>query len=148
MVELFSRSTPFYMVSNVYHKPVDAANIVVVDDEQPIAYMVADLLTDEGYGVEVYHDGASALRAICARPPQLVLLDMAMPIMGGEELLLMLRDIGFAQLPIIMMSADTRLPTCIEKGANAIIPKPFELTSLLECVAQFCGKKKAVGGHS
>ena len=127
---------PITMPIPMYCLHTDVTNILVVDDEIPIATMVADVLTDEGYTVEVYHDGASALQAIRDHPPCLLLLDLAMPIMGGEELLRLLRQMGYTTLPIILMSADPRLPGYIDQGATAVIPKPFELTKLLDCVSE------------
>ena len=126
-----------YMTTTTHLQDIKFATIIIVDDEIPIAHMIGDILTDEGYAVEIYHNGESALQAILARPPGLVLLDVAMPVMTGEELLVTLRKTGFRSLPIIMMSAGPRLHNCAEQGASAIIAKPFELPYFLECVEKY-----------
>ena len=109
-------------------------DIIVVDDEAAIARVIADLLVEEGYHVGVFHDGASALLAILEHQPRLVLLDNAMPVMTGGELLTELRRRGFSQLPIILMSAATRLNDFLDQGATGVLPKPFELDDSLLCV--------------
>ena len=66
---------------------------MVADDEISITSFIVDALTDEGYRVRVFHDGASALLAIQADLPALVLLDHAMLAMTGMELLIQLRSV-------------------------------------------------------
>jgi CheY-like chemotaxis protein len=114
-----------------------APDILVVDDEAPIAQVVAELLRDEGYSVRVVHDGASALLEIAAQRPALLLLDVAMPVMLGDELLRYLRRNGFADLPIVMMTASLRPEIYLAHGADAVLPKPFELDDLLAAVTRY-----------
>jgi two-component system response regulator ChvI len=63
------------------------ANIALVDDEQGILTSVSMLLEKEGYHVRTFSDGASALTALSATPPDLAILDIKMPRMDGMELL-------------------------------------------------------------
>lgn len=112
-------------------------DILVADDEVPIADVIAEMLSDEGYSVCVVHDGASALLAIEQLHPKLALLDVAMPAMSGGELLEHLRREGFTDLPIILMSANSRLNEFLEHGATAVIPKPFPLETLLDFVERY-----------
>lgn len=112
-------------------------DILVADDEAPIAHVIAELLNEEGYTVLVCHDGASALLAIQEQRPHLVLLDNAMPVMTGGELLSELRQNGFSHLPVILMSAGSRLSEFLEQGATDIIPKPFDVERLLERIAWY-----------
>lgn len=116
-----------------------AYDVVVVDDEAPIAQVIADLLIEEGYRVGVFHDGASALLAILEHPPRLVLLDIAMPVLTGDEVLIELRRRGYDHLPIILMSAGSRLSDFLPLGATAVIPKPFDLDQILACVSRYAG---------
>jgi DNA-binding response OmpR family regulator len=113
------------------------ADILVVDDETEIVAFITEALTEEGYAVRVARDGASALIDIQARPPALVLLDNAMPVMTGCEVLVRLRDSGFDTLPIIMMSAGLNAEIFVELGANDFLPKPFNLDALLNTVARY-----------
>lgn len=112
-------------------------NILVVDDHPEITDLVVEALTDEGYCVRVAHDGASALRAIRREPPDLLLVDIAMPVMCGDELLRRLRSDGFVQLPVIVMTADTRPERFRPMGANQLLRKPFDLDQLIQTVEAY-----------
>lgn len=112
-------------------------DILVVDDEVPIAQFIATALQEEGYPVRVVHDGASALLQIMARPPCLVLLDIAMPVMVGDELLRYLRRKGFDDLPVIVMTAGLHPEIYLSQGANDVLPKPFDMQLLFDKVARY-----------
>jgi DNA-binding response OmpR family regulator len=111
--------------------------ILIVDDEAPIAQLLADVLHDEGYHIRVARDGASALLEILKRPPGLVLLDVAMPVMLGSDLLVYLRRHGFDDLPIIIMTAGLNPMVYLAQGATEVLPKPFDVDIMVEKVAQY-----------
>jgi CheY-like chemotaxis protein len=112
-------------------------NILVVDDHPEITDLLSEALTEEGYQVRVAHDGASALRAIKREPPDLLLVDIAMPVMRGDELLSQLRSDGFVELPVIVMTADTRPERFRPMGANQLLRKPFDLERLIATVEAY-----------
>ncbi len=109
-------------------------DVLVVDDHDEITDLVADALTDEGFEVRVAHDGAGALRAIKERSPDLLLLDVAMPVMSGDKVLRELRTQGHRDLPIFLMTADRAPERFAALGANRLIPKPFDITRLVQLV--------------
>ncbi len=111
-----------------------AAEILVVDDHREITELVADALSDEGFEVRVAHDGASALRAVQERRPDLLLLDVAMPVMCGDEVLQYLRSQGDRDLPIILMTADRAPERYAGLGANQLIRKPFDIGRLIQLI--------------
>jgi len=111
--------------------------ILIVDDEAPIAELLADVLQDEGYRIRVARDGASALLEIIKRPPGLVLLDVAMPVMLGSDLLIYLRRHGFTDLPIIIMTAGLSPLVYLTQGATEVIPKPFDVDLVVEKVMHY-----------
>jgi CheY-like chemotaxis protein len=111
-----------------------SSDVLVVDDDVEIARLVADTLQDEGYRVRVAHDGASALIDILHNPPSLVILDVAMPVMVGDELVRYLRRHGYDTLPIIVMTAGLRPESYLAQGATAVLPKPFDLDRLIRVV--------------
>ncbi len=111
--------------------------ILIVDDEAPIAELLADVLRDEGYSIRVARDGASALLEIIKRPPGLVLLDVAMPVMLGSDLLVYLRRHGFSELPIIIMTAGLSPLVYLTQGATEVLPKPFDVNVVVEKVAHY-----------
>lgn len=108
--------------------------ILIADDELPITQFLVEVLTDEGYSVEVVHDGASALLAIEQLRPGLVILDNAMPVMTGAEVLQVLRTGEHIDIPVIMASADLQLERFLGEGANAVLPKPFDIDVLLATI--------------
>jgi len=112
-------------------------DILIVDDEAPIAQLLADVLQDEGYSIRVARDGASALLEIIKRPPGLVLLDVALPVMLGSDLLIYLRRHGFDDLPIIIMTAGLSPQVYLAQGATEVLPKPFDVNVVVERVAHY-----------
>ncbi len=120
-------------------------DILIVDDEPAIAALLADMLRDEGYLVRTCHDGATALLEIFRQPPSLVVLDVAMPVMLGSDLLEYLRKRGFADLPVIMMTAGVNPKQYLAQGANAVVSKPFDLDQMLLTVQQQLARPSAAG---
>src|SRR5689334_16712717 len=111
--------------------------ILIVDDEAPIAQLLAEVLQDEGYITRIARDGATALLEIMKRAPGLVLLDVAMPVMLGSDLLVYLRQHGFSDLPIIIMTAGISPLVYLAQGATEVLPKPFDVNLVVEKVAQY-----------
>ena len=111
------------------------ANIALVDDDKNILTSVSMLLEQEGYHVRTFADGASALTALTATPPDLAILDIKMPRMDGLELLRRLRQNG--DLPVIFLtSKDEEIDELmgLNAGADDYIRKPFSQRLLLERV--------------
>lgn len=106
--------------------------ILVVDDEAPIREALRIVLADEGYDVRVATDGVAALALLGDEPANLVLSDMMMPRMDGMALLDALRERG-DRTPVVLMSAAPR-PSDLD--GTAWLPKPFDLDSVLEVVAE------------
>jgi DNA-binding NtrC family response regulator len=115
---------------------MSTARILVVDDESDIRELVREILSEEGYSVEVAADGAEA-RAACARQaPDLVLLDIWMPDTDGISLLREWQQ-SQAGLPVVMMSGHGTVETAVEAtrlGALDYIEKPLSLAKLLRTV--------------
>jgi two-component system nitrogen regulation response regulator NtrX len=112
-----------------------ATDILVVDDEADIRDLVSGILTDEGYAVRTAPDSASALAAIRARKPALILLDIWMQGggMDGLELLDLVKELD-ADLPVIMISGHGNIETAvsaIKRGAYEFLEKPFKSDRLL-----------------
>src|SRR3954468_19166318 len=111
------------------------ATIALVDDDKNILASVTMLLEQEGYHVRSYTDGASALTALAATPPDLAILDIKMPRMDGMELLRRLRQT--AEVPVIFLtSKDEEIDELmgLNAGADDYIRKPFSQRLLLERV--------------
>ncbi|EJF91126.1 response regulator transcription factor [Bartonella tamiae] len=107
--------------------------IALVDDDRNILTSVSIALEAEGYRVETYTDGASALEGLTTRPPNLAIFDIKMPRMDGMELLRRLRQ--KSDLPVIFLtSKDDEIDELfgLKMGADDFITKPFSQRLLVE----------------
>jgi DNA-binding NtrC family response regulator len=112
--------------------------ILVVDDETRMATVIAMALGRAGYECETCSDGAAALKALEARPADLVVTDWKMPQMDGIELLRQLRARQPA-LPVILVTAHGSVPSAVaamRDGAFDYVTKPFDNDELRAIVAR------------
>ena len=109
--------------------------VLVADDDTDIARFIELNLSLEGYDVQVVHDGASALRAALADPPDLVLLDVMMPVLDGVEVLRRLRaSPATAVTPVVLLTARSLSADKVvglTAGADDYIVKPFDTLELI-----------------
>lgn len=96
--------------------------ILVVDDEPDLRYIMRRVFEKAGFEVHEAGDGALALEQVHAAPPDLVVTDMMMPVMGGAELIRRLHaDSSTAAIPILAVTGDRQLAG----GADAVLGKPY-----------------------
>jgi CheY-like chemotaxis protein len=108
------------------------ARILVVDDEPAQRFLLRRIFERAGHEVTDAGDGAAALRVVRESPPDLVVTDMMMPVMGGDELIRRLRfEPATAGIPILAVSGDPHLAV----GADAVIPKPHKWEDLTKVAA-------------
>ncbi len=122
--------------------PPRTARVLVVDDDEDIVELVRFVLESAGYAVVTAGDGRQALAAVTAAMPDLILLDMKMPIMDGKQFAAELRRRHDDAAPIIVLTAaeDAR-KRALEIGAIGWLAKPFELPDLLRAVGAHIGKQ-------
>ncbi len=109
--------------------------ILVVDDDASIRDLVFLALTDEGYEVVLADDGAAALRLVEGSPPDLILLDMRMAELGGEEFVRLYRALPGPHAPVVLFTAARDAEqSAAEIPVDALLPKPFDLDDLLSLV--------------
>jgi DNA-binding response OmpR family regulator len=108
----------------------------VVEDDAEILGMLQLTLELAGYEVERAADGLTALQKVRQAVPDLVILDLNMPRMGGEDFLYAWRS-GFETpgVPVIVVTAASRALRAQDLGVSACFPKPFDTGQLLGCVA-------------
>jgi CheY-like chemotaxis protein len=105
------------------NNPPAAARILVVDDNKSIAILVGKLLATAGHDVRSATSGADALACLDEFKPDLVMLDLAMPVMDGYELAGRIRQrAGFETVPIVAVTGYDR-PEDIERTRQAGIDK-------------------------
>ena len=109
-----------------------AVSVLVAEDDRNIAELLQMYLEKEGYAVTVAPDGVQALSKYRASKPDLVLLDVMMPVMDGWSVCRTIR--GESQTPIIMLTAkgetDDKV-SGLKAGADDYITKPFEMKEVL-----------------
>jgi CheY-like chemotaxis protein len=114
--------------------------VLVVDDVAGNRSVVMDLLSSLGFDVLEADNGENALRAVQAHAPDLVLMDILMPVLDGIEATERLRaSARHAQLPIIMLSAgaaERERERSLEVGADAFLVKPIDFAELLRHIGR------------
>lgn len=106
--------------------------IAVIDDERRIRELLELTLAHHGYVVRAAADGPAGLDLVRQWEPDLIILDVMMPMISGIQLLPMLRRITDA--PVVMLSARGEVETRVEgltRGADDYLSKPFEMSELL-----------------
>ena len=110
--------------------------VLVVDDEKPLAQMVATYLARAGYAVDLAHTGPDALEAARDRSPDVVVLDLGLPGMDGIEVCRRIR--GFSECYVLMLTArgdeEDKLAG-LAAGADDYITKPFSVREVVARVA-------------
>ncbi len=109
-----------------------AVSVLIVEDDPNIAELLQMYLEKEGYAVTVAEDGGKGLTKFRAIKPDLVLLDVMMPVMDGWAVCRAIR--AEAQTPIIMLTAKSETDDKIsglKSGADDYITKPFEMKEVL-----------------
>ncbi len=117
--------------------------ILLVDDDPDFVEAVKVIVEKGGYDVRIAYDGQEGLEAVAAEKPDLIVLDVMMPVMNGHEACAKLKsDKETADIPIILLTAVAdRVTTStythrdmLESEADDYIPKPVEPKDLLELI--------------
>ena len=111
--------------------------VLVVEDDRQLREVIAEALDEDGYAVEAADNGQTALELAQRRPPELVILDLMMPRMNGEQFCSALRQMhGLEAVPIIVVSAARAADEISARvGATAALRKPFDLFELTDRVS-------------
>ena len=115
--------------------------ILIVDDEFGIVDALRDLLQEEGFRVVIAFDGQQGMQRVLEEAPDLVLLDMMLPLLDGREMLRQMRaHPATGHTPVVMMSAARRSAVFEEPDAHCeFLRKPFDLNQLLSVVTRMIG---------
>jgi FixJ family two-component response regulator len=113
------------------------AQLLIIDDDEDVAPLLADLLTTVGYDVRVGRNGLEGLRLVRELRPDVVLLDVEMPVMSGPEMAhqLFVRDCGDEMIPLVIVSGAIHLESIAdEAGTPYFLPKPYSFCDVLGLV--------------
>ena len=107
--------------------------VLLVEDDDTIREIVRETLTDEGFAVREAAHGAEALEILGGWRPNLIILDLMMPVMDGWTFRAHQHARGIAtQVPLLVLSASRRAAeTRAALGAAAVVIKPFDLNDLI-----------------
>ena len=126
-----------------------ACLVLVIEDEQPIRRFLRAALTSEGYRVVEASSGEEGLRLATQQPPDLVILDLGLPGIDGQEVLRQLRE--WLTAPILILSARDQEKQKIEAldgGADDYVAKPFGVGELLARMRTALRHANRVGSES
>lgn len=110
--------------------------ILIVEDDPAIQELLGEILQDEGYDTVVAADGRTGVELARNERPDLILMDIMLPVMDGVSAIQTLKsDPDTRPIPIIAMSAGSTLVRCAERlPADGVLGKPFNLDVLLASV--------------
>ena len=122
-------------------KAAEERHILVVEDNEINLRMLLDMLSIHNHKVTVARNGVEAIESAKQHKPEIVLMDMRMPVMGGLEATMRLREIpGLAETPIIALTASTGTDAeerQIDIGCTAHLPKPIQTKELFGVLTKY-----------
>lgn len=114
-------------------EPAGLSRVLVVDDDSNIRRMIVAALKRDGYAFLEAPNGREALDLMRSEHPDVVVLDLMMPILSGWDVLAeRQRDADLMRIPVILISAnrDPEIANAVDKGICAFLPKPFDIGAL------------------
>lgn len=121
-------------------QPEPAGEILVVEDDQPVAAALVRILEIAGFPAIAFHHGLEALAHAQSHPPIAAILDIHLPDINGLELTRRLRDILGPDTPLIILSGDTSMATLnnlSDSGATHFLAKPVQGRTLVDHLRQW-----------
>ena len=118
--------------------------IMIVDDDEDLHTLYGLYLQGESFQIARAFNGREALDALEKEKPDLIVLDMIMPVMDGEEFFIKLRTEKKSSIPVIIASVNEKIPQKLFDLGNiyATLKKPFTIETLIAQIQQALSKKK------
>lgn len=124
---------------------MEKPKVAVIDDERDLVETIKNLLESRGFAVSVAYDGKSGLELVKSEKPDIVILDITMPLMDGRDVLVQLKKSNDTKdIPIIMLTARGEQydrTYGLELGADEYLPKPYSGRVLLRQIDHILEKK-------
>jgi DNA-binding NtrC family response regulator len=115
------------------------ADLLIVDDDIDVVWVLEQIMQLDGHGVRVAHNGEEGLRLLNERYPDLVILDVEMPVLDGPSMAyqMFVHDCGMEDVPILLLSGvfDFEAVAC-RVGTPYALSKPFDPQELLQLVSR------------
>jgi CheY-like chemotaxis protein len=115
--------------------------VLVVEDDESIRNVIVDVLEERGFRVIPANNGAEALACLDRAQPDVMVLDLLMPVMHGWEFMESYAEKTGGQLtPIVVVSVNPVLPRSFDRfGVRKVVAKPFNIDELVEAVEEAAG---------
>ncbi|MEL6644134.1 MAG: response regulator [Pseudomonadota bacterium] len=117
--------------------------VLLIEDEPNIIEAIRFILSRDGWAVDVHSDGATAVEAVAARTPDLIILDVMLPNRSGYDILADIRaEPATEKLPVLMLTArgQTKDREMAERyGVSRFMTKPFSNSEVLSSVRELAG---------
>jgi CheY-like chemotaxis protein len=115
--------------------------VLVVEDDESIRNVIADVLEERGFRVMPANNGAEALACLDEVRPDVMVLDLLMPVMHGWEFMESYAEKTGGQLtPIVVVSVNPALPRSFDRfGVRKVVAKPFNIDELVQAVEEAAG---------
>ena len=120
------------------------ARVVVADDEEMARRSLGEILTQDGYEVLLAADGEEALRLAAEQAPDILLTDLRMPRLGGEELLTRVRQ-AHPEIAVVIMTAHGTIASAVKAlhaGAEDYLTKPIDVEKLEHLLAAVLARRR------
>ncbi len=117
----------------------EAYNILIVDDQSGVRYLLETLVTDAGHNAVTAKNGLEAVEAVKRKKPDLVFMDIRMPVMDGFEALDKIKIIS-PRTEVVMMTANNTedvIYRALESGAVKCLAKPFNVQDILDAIDEY-----------
>src|SRR5690606_30205203 len=126
----------------------DMPKVLHIEDDPANRLLVRKLLTPAGFEVIDAVDGMDGIQKAVSDPPDLVLVDIAIPGLDGYEVTLRLRaEPRLAEVPIVAITAEGNRDTSLAVGANGFIEKPIDARTFAHTIHGYLGGQSEQSGH-
>lgn len=115
------------------------ADLLIVDDNEEIASLLEIIMADAGHSVRTAYNGAEGLHALEERLPDLVVMDVEMPVLDGPGMIyrMLVEDCGKECLPVVLVSGASDLGQIGRRvGTPYVLAKPFDPLALIDLTAR------------
>ncbi len=123
-------------------------NVLVVDDQPGVRYLLDVIIRDEGHQVRLAKNGLEAIEAVKASKPDLVFMDVRMPLMDGIEALGKIKIMS-PETEVVLMTAyvsDETVQIALNRGALCCFTKPFDVDVIKFFIEDFSWREAGVRG--
>jgi CheY-like chemotaxis protein len=126
------------------------ANLLIIDDDPDLAEALSEVLEAEGHQVRMGFDGAEGMHLVQQQMPDLALLDVEMPLVGGPAMVtrMLLHDMGLETIPVVFISGVPNLREIAQKvGTPYFLGKPYRREQLLRLLSRALAERAAPQPH-